>query len=144
MGQFTFVACSYKKLEQKSFRAKIFLALTELAHFEISVKFRICWYPYQHICMMKNFFLLPTGTVHSRVGWFWTFFYNLNKSTPEICYIPTKSTENSKTKFVVPVTASSLVTTFWVMYYIRVQKFFFTIWTSWGSKDAEFYVDFKI
>jgi hypothetical protein len=29
------------------------------------------------------------------------------------------------------------------MHYIRVQKFFFTIWTSWVSKDAEFDVDFK-
>jgi hypothetical protein len=36
------------------------------------------------------------------------------------------------------VTASSLVTTFWVMHYIRVQNFVFTIWTSWVSKDAEF------
>jgi hypothetical protein len=30
-----------------------------------------------------------------------------------------------------------------VMHYIEVQNFFFTIWTSWVSKDAEFYVDFK-
>jgi hypothetical protein len=29
------------------------------------------------------------------------------------------------------------------MHYIEVQHFFFTIWTSWVSKDAEFYVDFK-
>jgi hypothetical protein len=42
-----------------------------------------------------------------------------------------------------PVTASSLVKTFWVMHYIRVKKNFFTIWTSWVSKDAEFYIDFK-
>jgi hypothetical protein len=27
--------------------------------------------------------------------------------------------------------------------YIRVQKFFFTKWTSWVSKDPGFYVDFK-
>jgi hypothetical protein len=42
-----------------------------------------------------------------------------------------------------PVTASSLVTTFWVMYHIRIQKILFTIWTSWVSNDAEFYVYFK-
>jgi hypothetical protein len=65
-------------------------------------------------------------------------FYIFNKSTPENCYIPSKSTENSKKKFFDPVTASSLVTTFWVIYYIRVQNFLFTIWTSWVSKDAEF------
>jgi hypothetical protein len=43
------------------------------------------------------------------------------------------------------VTASSLVKTFWVMHYqyIEVQNFFFTILTSWVSKDAEFYIDFK-
>jgi hypothetical protein len=54
-----------------------------------------------------------------------------------------KSTENSNKNVFDPVTASSLVTTFWVMHYIRVQNFLFTIWTSWVSKDAEFYVDFK-
>jgi hypothetical protein len=57
--------------------------------------------------------------------------------------MPSKSTENSKKKLFDPVTASSSVTTFWVMHNIRVQNFFFTIWTSWVSKDAEFYVDFK-
>jgi hypothetical protein len=29
------------------------------------------------------------------------------------------------------------------MHYIRVQNILFTIWTSWVSKDAELYVDFK-
>jgi hypothetical protein len=47
------------------------------------------------------------------------------------------------TKINDPVTASSLVKTFWVMHYTEVQNFFPTIWTSWVSKDAEFYVDFK-
>jgi hypothetical protein len=42
-----------------------------------------------------------------------------------------------------PLTNSSLVKTCWVMHYIRVQNFFFTIWTSWVAKDAEFYADFK-
>jgi hypothetical protein len=56
MGQFTFVACSYQKLEPKNailkgpnFFWKLFLALTfdrksynsVLPHFEISLKFRI-------------------------------------------------------------------------------------------------------
>jgi hypothetical protein len=41
------------------------------------------------------------------------------------------------------VTTSSLVMTFWVMHYIRVLNFLFTIWTSWVSKDTEFDVDFK-
>jgi hypothetical protein len=36
------------------------------------------------------------------------------------------------------VTASPLVTTFWVTHYIRVQKILFTIWTSWVSKDGDF------
>jgi hypothetical protein len=41
------------------------------------------------------------------------FFYIFNKSTPDLCYIPSKSTENSEQKILfVPVTASSLVTTF--------------------------------
>jgi hypothetical protein len=30
---------------------------------------------------------------------------------------------------------------FGVMHYVEVQKIF-TIWTSWASKDATFYVDF--
>jgi hypothetical protein len=45
-------------------------------------------------------------------------------------------------RFFYPVTASSLVPTFWVMHYIRIKFFFFRIWTSWVSKDLEFYVDF--
>jgi hypothetical protein len=55
---------------------------------------------------------------------------------PKVAKIATK-------QFLDPVTSSSLVTTFWVMHYIRVQTNFFTIWTSWVSKDGEFYVDFK-
>jgi hypothetical protein len=31
----------------------------------------------------------------------------------------------------------------WVMHYIRVKNLLFTIWNSWVSKDAEFYVGFK-
>jgi hypothetical protein len=58
---------------------------------------------------------------------------------PKVCYIPFKSDENNQKKCFDPVTASS----FWVMHYKEVQKFVFTIWTSWVSKDAEFYVDFK-
>jgi hypothetical protein len=81
--------------------------------------------------------------MHIRVGWFWTFFYIFNKSTPEICYTPSKSTKNSKKHFLDPVTASSLVLTFWVMHSIMVQNFLFTLWTSWVLKDAEFYVEFK-
>jgi hypothetical protein len=78
------------------------------------------------------------------LGWVdFGLFYILNKSTLAICYIPSKSTENSKKNVFDPVTASSLVTTFWVMHHINVKKNFFTIWTSWVSKDAEFYVDFK-
>jgi hypothetical protein len=48
--------------------------------------------------------------LYIRVGWFSTFFYIFNKSTPEICYIPSKSTENSTKILFDPVTASSLVT----------------------------------
>jgi hypothetical protein len=48
-----------------------------------------------------------------------------------VTYLP-KVRKIEKNFFFDPVTASSLVKTFWV-----------TIWTSWVSKDAEFYVDFK-
>jgi hypothetical protein len=55
------------------------------------------------------------------VGWV-DFFKIFNKSTPEICHIPSKRTENSQKKNVSdPVTASSLVMTFWVMHFIRAQ-----------------------
>jgi hypothetical protein len=57
-----------------------------------------------------------------------------------VIYI-SKVLEIDKNKCFDPVTASSWVTTFWVMQYIRVQNFFFTIWALWVSK--EFYVDFK-
>jgi hypothetical protein len=78
------------------------------------------------------------------IGWvYFGLFFIYNKSTPKICYIPSKSTESSNKKFLDPMTASSLVTTFWFMHYIRVQNFLVTIWTSWVSKDAEFYVNFK-
>jgi hypothetical protein len=36
-----------------------------------------------------------------------------------------------------------IIGTFWVMHYIEVQNFVFKRWTSWVSKDAEFYLDFK-
>jgi hypothetical protein len=69
-----------------------------------------------------------------RVGWYW----NWDKSTPDVCYIPFKSNANKRKKCFDPVTASSLGKTFWVMHYI--EKYFFTIWTSWVSIDAEIYV----
>jgi hypothetical protein len=63
--------------------------------------------------------------MYCALGWVdFGLFYIFNTSTPEICYLPSKSTENSKKKFFHPVTTSSLVTTFWVMHYIRVQNFF--------------------
>jgi hypothetical protein len=66
-----------------------------------------------------------TYTVYCRVGWIiLDFFYIFIKNTPEICYIPSKGTENSNKKFV-PLTSSYLVMTFWVMHYIRLQHFFF-------------------
>jgi hypothetical protein len=42
-----------------------------------------------------------------------------------------------------PVTASSLVMTFWVIHHIRDRKIFFTMLTLWVFKDAGFYVDLK-
>jgi hypothetical protein len=82
--------------------------------------------------------------MYNRGGLILDIFHIFNKSTPEICYKASKSTHNSKKNFY-PVTASSLVTTFWGVHYtgIRVQKFLFTVWTLWVSKDAEFYIDFK-
>jgi hypothetical protein len=59
-----------------------------------------------------------------------------------VTYLP-KVQKIAKKNFVDPVTSSSLVTAFYDMHYIRVQNFFFTIWTSWVLKDAAFYVDFK-
>jgi hypothetical protein len=46
-------------------------------------------------------------TVQCTVGWVdFGLFYIFNKSTPEICYIPSKGTENNKQKFFDPVTSS--------------------------------------
>jgi hypothetical protein len=83
--------------------------------------------------------MISVFVLYCTLGWvdFW-LFYIFNKSTPEICYIPSKSTENSKQICLDPVTSSSLVIIFWVMHYIRVQ-----VWTSWLTKYAEFYADFK-
>jgi hypothetical protein len=64
--------------------------------------------------------ILSLNTLYIRVGWYW----NWDKSTPEVCYIPFKSNENKRKKWVDPVTASSLVKTFWVMHYIEVPHFF--------------------
>jgi hypothetical protein len=87
----------------------------------------------------KNFH----NVLYTRVGWFWTFFtFSTKVPLRFVAYLP-KVPKIAKKCFD-PVTSSSLVTTFWVMHYIRVQHFFFTIWTSWVSKDAEFYVEFKI
>jgi hypothetical protein len=63
-------------------------------------------------------------TVFNRVGWFWTFFYILNNSTPEICNIPTKSTENTPKKILTHLTASSLITTILGHALYKGQKFF--------------------
>jgi hypothetical protein len=74
------------------------------------------------------------------VGWYW----NWDKSTPEVCYIPFISNENKPKKCFDPVTSSSLDKTFWVIHYIEVQNFFsHNMDFSCVSKDAEFYVDFK-
>jgi Ion transport protein len=51
---------------------------------------------------------------------------NCNMSTPEICCIPFKSKENGKNNWFDPVTSSSLVTTFWVMHYIRAKNSLFS------------------
>jgi hypothetical protein len=82
--------------------------------------------------------------MEGRVGWFWTFFYIFNKSTPGICYIPSKSTENSKTIFL-PSKRFIIGQDFLgrAQYSKRVQNLLFTIWASWVSKDAEFYIGFK-
>jgi hypothetical protein len=51
--------------------------------------------------------------------------------------------EKSKKKFFGPLASSAMVMIFWVMHYIEVKNFFFTIWGLWVSKDAEFNVGFK-
>jgi hypothetical protein len=86
---------------------------------------------------------MPSG--HCPLGWVdFRLFFTFSTKVPLrfVIYLP-KVPKIAKKKFFYPVTASSLVTTFWVMHYIGVQNFLFTIWTSWVAKDAEFYVDFK-
>jgi hypothetical protein len=51
-------------------------------------------------------------------------FYIFNKRTPVFCFIPFKSKENETKYCFDPVTASSLVLTFWVIHYTRINKFF--------------------
>jgi hypothetical protein len=81
--------------------------------------------------------------VGSRVGRFWTFFtFSTKVPLGFVTYLP-KIPKIAKKNLFDPVTSSSLLMTFWVMHYIRGQHFLFTIWTSWVSKDAEFYADFK-
>jgi hypothetical protein len=53
------------------------------------------------------------------------------------------SIKNRQKKCFDTVTALSLVTTFWVISYIRNQNIFFTIWSLEVSKNAEFNADFK-
>jgi hypothetical protein len=95
------------------------------------------------LAVFRTFSWNPTNLQHKtsahstvlyrRVGWVWTFFYIFNKSTPEIFYTPSKSTENSENNFF------THVTTFWVMHYIYMgPKCLFTIWTSWVEKKQNF------
>jgi hypothetical protein len=63
----------------------------------------------------------------STVGWAdFGLFYIFNKSTPEICYIPSKSTDNSKKKFFDPVTSSS-ASAFGIFWSPYCEK---NVWTS--------------
>jgi hypothetical protein len=59
-----------------------------------------------------------------RVGWFWTFFTFSTKAPLRFVTCLPKVPKIAKKKVSHPVTASSLVTTFWVMHYIRVQHFY--------------------
>jgi hypothetical protein len=75
---------------------------------------------------LKTIILTMAVYVQCTIGWvdFGLFFtFSTKVGTPEIYYISSKSTENSK-NFFDPVNASSLVTTFWVMHYryIRVHN----------------------
>jgi hypothetical protein len=71
-----------------------------------------------------------------------TFFTFSTKVSPEICYIPFKSTENKIAKqiFFYTVIASSFGHNLLghPLYCLRVKTDFFTIWTSLASKDTEF------
>jgi hypothetical protein len=56
-----------------------------------------------------------------------------------------KIMENNR-EFFFKVIASALVTTYWVRLYSTLHQggnIFFTMWTLWASKNAEFYVEFK-
>jgi hypothetical protein len=88
--------------------------------------------------------LSPQDSIlYNRVGWFWTCFTFSTKVPLRFLTYISKVPKIAKQNFFDPLTASSLATTFWVMHYIRVKTFLFTIWTSWVSKDAEYYVHFK-
>jgi hypothetical protein len=56
--------------------------------------------------------------------------------------VPSKSTENGKNIFL-PSDLFLIGHDFLGHALYKGPKFLFTIWTSWVSKDAEFYVDFK-
>jgi hypothetical protein len=60
-----------------------------------------------------------------------------------LSYIPSKSTENSKKKIVGPSDFFIIGDNFLGHALYKGQKTFFTIWTSWVSKDAKLYIDFK-
>jgi hypothetical protein len=72
-----------------------------------------------------------------RVGWFLTFLHFQQKYPWDLLYTFQKYRNQQKTifwpsdRFIIGPD------------YIEVQNFFFTIRTSWVSKDAELYVDFK-
>jgi hypothetical protein len=62
----------------------------------------------------------------------------------EICCTPFKNEKKLQKKLFDQVTASALVTTFWVIHFIRAEIFVLTIWTLWVSKDAIFMLISKI
>jgi hypothetical protein len=92
-----------------------------------------------------TFFTRTVLLVHCSVGWvdFGHFKFSTKVPVGFVTYI--SKVTNSTEYFFYPVTASSFVMTYWVMHYCihGAKHFFFTKWTSWVSKDAEFYVDFK-
>jgi hypothetical protein len=67
------------------------------------------------------------GTIICAIGW--VDIGTRTKVPLKFVTYLSKITKINEKKCFDLVTASSLVKTFWVMHYIEVQNFFFTIWT---------------
>ncbi len=96
-----------------------------------------------HVSMLRVHWLCFLSMLLIRVGWFLPFFYILNENQAEKCCIHCKSSENGKKRISVHWPLARCAWPLWSFTIQGSKKFFFTMRTYWGSKDAEFYVEFK-